>query len=76
MGFLEQLFMHPVSGGFGFLSIIAINIWAIRLIRAFQQETRDDYSKRLHEKIFELEAEKRRVAVLEDQLRALNKAKE
>ncbi len=65
MGFLEQLFFHPVAGSFGLLSLIAINIWAVRLIRTYQRETREEYRARLRDAVMELDHQKSRNIRLE-----------
>ena len=71
MGFVEQFFFHPIAGSFGLLSIFGLNIWAVRIILAFQKETRDEYRARLRDAIVEIDQQKARNIRLELRLQTL-----
>lgn len=47
------------------MSLIAINIWAVRLVMAYQRETREEYRARLRDAVMELDHQKSRNIRLE-----------
>lgn len=58
MDILDQLLNSKLAGGFGFITILSVVIWAYRVIRLYCQETRDEYRNRLNEAVLELERQK------------------
>lgn len=68
---LEQFLFHPIAGSFGILSFFVLNIWAYRVIRAFQRETRDDYRTKLNDTQMENDKLKARILRMELRIQAL-----
>jgi hypothetical protein len=58
MDILSQLLNSKLAGGFGFVTILSVVIWAYRVIMLYCQETRDEYRNRLNEAVLELEQQK------------------
>jgi hypothetical protein len=58
MDILNQLLSSKLVGGFGFVTVLSVVIWAYRVIMLYCQETRDEYRNRLNEAVLELEQQK------------------
>ncbi len=58
MEIINQLLSSKLAGGFGFLTILSVVVWAYRVIMLYCKETRDEYRNRLNEAVLELEQQK------------------